>query len=149
TTINNEGETANGHTLNVPFNGKTHTTTVRDVDINSTEVGITFYDLQTNAAVCRRLSDNGDGTISAIWTMSQSTRPWNDRGTGYNYFDGTTWLGEPTITIEGSTRTGFNSIAVTPDGAEHVLSHATAINAGEPFFSQRPVKGTGTWNNTA
>ena len=53
-------------------------------------IGTTFYDLETNGAVARRLLRRSDGTMTAVWTMSQKT-DFSDRGTGYAYFDGTNW----------------------------------------------------------
>ena len=57
----------------------------------STVIGTTMYDLQTNASVCNRVVLNSDNTISATWTMSHDSDPTSspNRGTGYNYFDGT------------------------------------------------------------
>jgi len=39
------------------------------------EVGITYYDLQSNSAVARRIINHGDGTISVVWTMASSSFP--------------------------------------------------------------------------
>ena len=54
-------------------------------------IGKTLYDLQSNQAVgSSRLYLFDDGTLSAVWTMGfAGADPWGDRGTGYNYFDGT------------------------------------------------------------
>lgn len=106
-------------------------------------IGSTTYQLQTNAAICNRMVNNADGTISATWTFS-NTSGWADRGTGYNYFDGTSWGPAPGSRIE-NTRTGFTNIGVTSSGAEVVVSH----EASDLHISQRPVKGTGAWSNAA
>ena len=57
------------------------------------QIGTTQYDLQTNQALgSSRLHLFDDGTLSAVWTMGfAGAEPWADRGTGYNYFDGTSW----------------------------------------------------------
>lgn len=109
-----------------------------------TVIGTTGYQLQTNAAICNRMVKSADGTISATWTMSQLTDgAWADRGTGYNYFDGTSWGPQPTVRIE-NTRTGFTNIGITNTGAEFVVTH----EASDIHVASRPTKGTGAWTNT-
>jgi hypothetical protein len=62
-----------------------------------TVIGTSTYDLQSNACVQNRILVHDDGTISAGWTMSQQyNTSYPDRGTGYNFFDGTTWGAQPT-----------------------------------------------------
>ena len=40
--------------------------------------------------VQNRIVVHDNGTMSAAWTMSSELNSsWSDRGTGYNYFDGT------------------------------------------------------------
>lgn len=107
------------------------------------QIGTTGYQLQTNASICNRIVNNSDGTISATWTMAQEiVTPWSDRGTGYNYFNGTSWGTAPTVRLE-SVRTGFTNIGVTSSGAEVIVSHQTATPAIR--MDSRPVKGTGPW----
>ena len=66
-----------------------------------TVIGTSTYDLQSNAAVQNRIIVHDDGTISAGWTMStQYNTTYSDRGTGYNFFDGTSWGAAPTIRLE-------------------------------------------------
>ncbi|HYV95222.1 MAG TPA: T9SS type A sorting domain-containing protein [Chitinophagales bacterium] len=120
-------------------------------DVTATEIGTTYYDLQTNGSVYPRLINNGDGTFSAVWTMSQESTPWTDRGTGYNYFNGSTWGPEPGTRVE-ETRTGFTNVAVTASNAEFLLPHAATAGpsgVGEPFLSNRPAKGSGVWTSSA
>ena len=50
-------------------------------------IGLTQYDLQTNAAIDDRLVGSGSA-VSAGWNMSLETGTFPDRGTGYNFFDG-------------------------------------------------------------
>lgn len=110
-----------------------------------TNIGTTGYQLQTNAAICNRVIKSSDGTISATWTMSQLMDDvWADRGTGYNYFNGTSWGAIPTVRIE-NIRTGFTNIGVTATGAEVVVTH----EAANIHVASRPVKGTGAWSNAA
>ncbi len=109
----------------------------------SAVIGTTEYQSQTNCSVCNRLVKNADGTISATWTFAADPA-WADRGTGYNYFDGTSWMASPTVRIE-SVRTGFTNIGVTGTGGEVVVSH----EASDIHVATRPVKGTGTWTESA
>jgi hypothetical protein len=116
-------------------------------------VGNTFYDLQTNNSISNRLCVNDDGTISAAWTFSPdaisvTTPPFPNRGSGYNYWDGANWLypAGPTTRQEGTVRTGFTNIVVTPI-SELLISHS-AVGATENnkiAVAHRPGRGTGTW----
>jgi hypothetical protein len=90
--------------------------------MNGTIIGQTWYDLQTNAAVARRIVNHGDGTISAVWTIAASAGPsYADRGTGYQYFDGTAWFPQVTSRLE-NIRTGWPSIGLLASGKEVILS---------------------------
>lgn len=104
-------------------------------------LGTTWYDMQTNASVDTRITVYPDGTIGAAWI--RGTTNSNERGTGYNYFDATSWGPAPTSRIEND-RTGWPSYAPLGPSGEIVIAH---LNDGLKV-SQRPVKGTGTWNQT-
>lgn len=117
-------------------------------------VGCTFYDLQTNNSISNRIVVNDDGTISAVWTTSptslpSTTPPYPDRGTGYRYWDGTTW--NSTLcpsTREENSRTGFTNIAVTSTGKELIIAHQAVSGTGgfnSIAVSRRATKGTGAW----
>jgi len=67
-----------------------------------------------------------------------------DRGTGYNYFDGTAWGTFPTARIE-ETRTGWSSYAPYGVNGELVCAHTGDPTIGLQF-SWRENKGTGEWN---
>jgi len=91
-----------------------------------TVIGITTYDLQSNSAVQNRIMNNGDGTISAVWTYSESFDiAAADRGTGYNFFDGVAWGSQPTARIEAE-KTGWPNIGRTTGGAEVFVCHNIA-----------------------
>ena len=110
-------------------------------------IGTTFYDLQSNGSVGDRIVVNTDGTIAACWTFAGSYTPtYPDRGTGYNYFNGTTWNPAPTARIE-SARVGWGNVVNTKSGKELILAH----NGTNSPLNSRPVKGTGafTQNTTA
>ncbi len=105
-------------------------------------IGYTYYDLQTNASIREGIRNNGDGTISCVWTMAPDPA-FAQRGTGYNYFDGSNWGSPPAARLE-AVRTGWPSIGVTGTGKEVIVSHMTA-NPGIDYLS-RPAKGTGSWS---
>jgi hypothetical protein len=108
-----------------------------------TQIGVTTYDLQTNSSVQNRIINHGDGTISAVWTYSESGDiAAADRGTGYNFFDGTTWGAIPTARIE-SEKTGWPNIATTAGGKEVFLCH----NIAQGLLTQgsRATIGSGPW----
>lgn len=119
--------------------------TVRE--FTETIIGTTFYDLQTNNAISDRLLYNsGTGTISAIWTMSPDAGAGApNRGTGYNFFNGTAWEEQPSARIE-TQRTGFPNIGITSNGAENVIAHNTTSGVMQQTF--RATTGTGTWSES-
>lgn len=116
------------------------------MDVNETIIGGSSYDLQTNSSVQNRIVKHGDGTISAVWTFGASgTSPsFPGRGTGYNYYDGSSWGNIPTQRIE-SVRTGWPSIDYSSGAGEVVMSH---LFMEKPIQSKRASKGTGSWSET-
>ncbi len=115
----------------------------RTLFVNEAQIGLTTYDLQSNACVQNRLYAYPDGTIGGVWTQGYNTAAsYSDRGTGYNYFDGTSWGAVPTARIASETaKCGWPSYA--PLGAgEMVISHTSS---GALNFTSRPTKGTGSW----
>ena len=112
--------------------------------INDVQIGTTTYDLQSNASVDNRLIRHSDGTISATWTMSsQFSASYTDRGTGYNYHDGSAWAPDPSARLE-SSRGGWPSILTTGSGKEIAITHNT--DNGYLLMTHRPNKGSGTWD---
>ena len=111
--------------------------------ISETLIGTTTYDLQSNAAVQNRIIVHANGSISAAWTMSQQyNTTYSDRGTGYNFFDGTSWGTIPTNRLENS-RGGWPSIIAMGSGKEASVTHNTDnsyIN-----MTHRSAVGTGNW----
>lgn len=104
-------------------------------------LGTTEYDLQSNGSVDHRIRLYPDGTIGATWTMGTGT--FDNRGTAYNYFNGTTWGAAPSARIE-SQRTGWPSYAPLNSG-EVIVSHNFPNYL---VLLNRPAKGTGTWTET-
>lgn len=109
------------------------------------EIGNTIFDLQSNSTTpFGRLVNFEDGTFSAVWTRGTDPTAYNDRGTGYNYFDGISWQPEPTTRLE-SVRTGWPSLARLGAEGEIVISHRG--NPGLELLT-RSTKGEGAWNET-
>ena len=96
----------------------------RDTQLEESLIMTTNYDLQSNSALGNRIATWADGTASfvASWDHSGSTA-YLDRGTGYNYYDGTSFGDEPTERIE-PVRSGWPSIAACGNG-EILVSHAS------------------------
>lgn len=103
----------------------------------------TQYDLQTNASLSNRLVAFPDGTVAATATWGNSTPPsFPDRGTGYNYYNGSSWMAQPTARVE-PFRSGWPSIAPLGANGELLVSHGgtpMGINA-----YSRETKGAGDW----
>lgn len=110
-----------------------------------TTIGETKYDLQTNTSMQNRFYMFDDGTMGATWTYGMSGGSFPERGTGYNYFDGTSWGPIPTARIEANVRTGWPSYAPWGANGECVLAHSGGQGL---HLSTRATKGTGTWTET-
>lgn len=106
-------------------------------------IGETWYDLQSNSSMAQRFWVFDDGTMGAVWTRGMTPSSYADRGTGYNYFDGTSWGPKPTERVE-QVRTGWPSYAPYGENGEIICSH-TFTDAGL-VFSWRENKGEGDWN---
>ena len=110
---------------------------------------MTNYDLQSNGAMgqSRLVYWPSDGTMAATSTFSQDLggTTFPNRGTGYNYFNGTTWGTPPTVRVE-SLRTGWPCIQPCGATGECFVSHQSAT--APLVFSKRATKGTGTWTQT-
>lgn len=111
--------------------------------INETIIGETVYDLQTNSTIQNRNLVHPDGTISAVYTFGMTQPAFNDRGSAYNYRNGT-WLPNPTSRIE-TVRTGWPSLIYTGGNSEIVISHA---GSGSFLMNKRASKGSGAWTET-
>ncbi|MDG1349163.1 MAG: hypothetical protein P8P67_05605, partial [Flavobacteriales bacterium] len=117
------GEEALSHLMVNP--NPTTSSNTKSASSNEVFIGTTTYDLQSNAAVQNRIVHHANGTISAGWTTSQELNvSFSDRGTGYNYFDGTSWGTIPTNRLENS-RGGWPSIIAMGSGKEASVTHNT------------------------
>ena len=114
--------------------------------INEYIVGTTTYDLQSNATVMDRILHHHDGTISVAWTRSSEfNTSWTDRGTGYNFYDGTAWGTQPTARLE-SSRCGWPSMLATNSGREIAVAHNTDNSYMQMTY--RNTIGSGAWSDT-
>ncbi len=114
-------------------------TNERDQDI---VIGNTWYDLQSNSSIDHRIISYGDGTMAAVWTRGITASSYPDRGTGYNYYDGSSWGPAPTDRIEPE-RVGWPTIAKYGENGEIICTHTASSGL---LYSWRENKGTGEWN---
>jgi len=107
-------------------------------------VGETWYDLQSNSSIpFNRICAFEDGTLAATWTRGMEPANYPDRGTGYNYHDGTDWGAYPEERVEAQ-RTGWPSIAPFGENGEITCAHSGGDDG--LIFSWRENKGEGDWN---
>jgi hypothetical protein len=136
-TYRDDGSVKGQSTPNVLVSNKA---TIEDPTLMQTK-----YDLQSNCNSPRHIYAFPDGTIGATITWSAlEDGAYADRGTGYNYFDGTAWGSMPTARIE-SMRTGWPNYQPFGTDGEIVVSHQSATT--NLVMSTRPTKGTGAWTN--
>lgn len=111
--------------------------------LKRTQIGSTTYDIQSNASPSNRIIAYPDGKISAVWTYSaDDTSFFQDRGTGFNHFNGSTWGALPTLRAENK-RTGFPCLLATSTN-EIIISHAVPYATS---LSKNPSIGGTTWTN--
>ncbi len=97
------------------------------------EIGLTTYDLQTYDALPRRIAYHGDGKVSAIWMSAFDTNGWPDRGTQFNYRDGSDW-GDASRVEDPAVRIGFPTMDKLGDGSTVTIAHRTT--AAPPYMLQ-------------
>lgn len=106
-------------------------------------IGNTRYDNQSNASIPKKIYFFEDATIGATWTRSMDELSFfADRGTGYNYFDGTTWQPAPTQRVE-DIKVHRPVYAPFGENGELILSHTSGAGL---YLATRTEKGTGDWN---
>ena len=105
---------------------------------------LTYYDLQTNKMLGNRMYRFEDGTLGVTATWSQTTT-FADRGTGYDYHDGTGFLfeedGDPVTARVESVKTGWPSYCQYGEKGEILVSHTGT----KLVYHIREVKGEGEW----
>lgn len=111
-------------------------------------IGSTFYDLQTNASVGRRIILHEESQVSAVWTTSPiGEANWPTRGIGYNHKASTTWPAPVNNRLE-SQRTGWPSIGILEKAGtkyEFVMGHVSAT--GGWILSKNTAIGNSTFGN--
>ncbi|MGC8864434.1 MAG: T9SS type A sorting domain-containing protein [Bacteroidales bacterium] len=112
-------------------------------DVIEEDLGTTNYDLQSNScSPYGRLYVYPDGTKAGVWTIGKNPTAYPDRGTGYNYYNGTQWGPDPTARIE-TVKTGWPSYAPCGPNGEIVIAHQSGTKG--LWVAKRENKGTGTW----
>ncbi len=106
------------------------------------QIGDTRYDNQSNASIPNRIYFYEDGTIGATWTRGMLDPMFSDRGTGYNYFNGTEWGEWPQNRVE-IVQTNRPSYTRWGTNGEMIVSHTGGTGL---FISTRENKGTGAWD---
>jgi hypothetical protein len=106
--------------------------------------GITRYDLQTNSSCQNHMFLYPDGTIGSVFILSH-TDAFGDRGSGYNWYNGSAWGANPSARIENE-KTGWPSYAPLGATGELVIAHNSAPTGLK--VCTRTTRGTGTWNQT-
>ena len=94
-------------------------------------VGYTWYDLQTNAGVSRRIHVDDNGNIQVVWTkgLDTITDPTLAlRGVGYNYYDATNNVWIPGDSLDSpygiaDIRMGWPTIAPVKASNEVIFAH--------------------------
>ncbi len=107
-------------------------------------IGMTRYDLQSNKSVQNRIHFYDDGTIGTVWTMGFNETAFYQRGTGYNYYDGTQWGPMPEVRLEDD-RTGWPSYEPFGENGEMYLAHYSGAEVDGLIYGIREEKGTGDW----
>ena len=65
-------------------------------DMEDGETMWTYYDLQSNQYVANRMYQLPTGEVAVTATMShENNQTASDRGTGYNFYDGSDWGDQP------------------------------------------------------
>lgn len=130
--------------LTVPVNnmrpGEITVNQNRDVTVVEEIIGLTVYDLQSNASVQRRMIDS-DGERRAAWTYGLNPSAFSDRGTGYNEYVNGEWNEEPYERLE-SIRTGWPGLLETGSGRVVIINHAS-INT--PLHVTYRDAGSSSW----
>lgn len=105
-------------------------------------MGFSTYDLQSNRSPQNRLYLFDDGSMGAVWTMDLSSGGNSgDRGTGYNYYNGSTWGPQPAASIE-DTKTGWPSYSNYGVNGELFVCHHMTEGL---LYGIRETKGEGEW----
>ena len=110
-------------------------------DMEEAETMTTYYDLQSNSWCSNRMYQLPGGQVGVVATFSlQDNQTASDRGTGYNFYDGSDWGDQPEARIE-PFRTGWPTICQYGETGEVMISHSPV----HCFI--REVAGEGEWQD--
>lgn len=126
----------------VPFTQQPNNSVHAPTAFNETVLGNTYWDLQSsNSAPPNRFYVYPDGQMAAVWTMGMETDSnYTDRGTGYAFYNGTSWQNMPMQRLE-TERAGWPSYAPAGNG-EIVAAHH---NSAGIIINHRDTLGSGEW----
>lgn len=125
----------------------------------SAKVGETYNNQQTNGSVANHIYLHAGGKVSVTWTTSQDnpSQGSNSRGSGYNHFNGTSWLNPTQASLRiDPERTGFPCYAYSAATNEemivsHIVKASGTPNAGAAtglMLNRKTGLGAGTWTGT-
>ena len=108
-------------------------------DLEDGETMVTTYDLQSNTFCSNRMYELDNGSAAVVATFShEPNQTASDRGTGYNFYNGSEWQDMPEARVE-PMRMGWPTIAQWGDKGEILISHA-------PMHCwTRDIAGEGEW----
>ncbi len=145
------GTLQNKAVLSPKYNGQaelpvkpSNTTVSNTKSVNDDVIGDSYYDNQCNGSLGKRIYLWPDNSISAAWIRGIDATAYADRGTGYNYNNGTAWNAAPTSRIE-TTRCGWPSLNPWMGSGEIVFGHNSTATL---IMNTRPAKGTGAWTQS-
>ncbi|MCD4694713.1 MAG: T9SS type A sorting domain-containing protein, partial [Bacteroidales bacterium] len=111
--------------------------------VEEEQIGQSRYDNQCNASIPKKMYVYDDGTMVATWTRSMDEGSFfADRGTGYNYFDGTEWDEWPGERVE-DMKVHRPTYAPYGENGELIVTHTSGAGL---YFATREQKGTGDWD---
>ncbi|MEY3397448.1 MAG: repeat-like domain, partial [Bacteroidota bacterium] len=109
-------------------------------------IGLSRYDLQSNASVQNRLAKTGLN-MSAGFTFSLQDVDYTDRGTGYNYYgNDESWEEELPYERLEDVRVGWPSVMHTGSGKEVIITHDGTLDL---YMVSRDMNSGDDWTQAA
>ncbi len=108
-------------------------------------IGNTWYDTQTynSGNMMNRIYAYPDGNLGATW-MFKAASGLPDRGTAYNFNNGSTWSGAA-LHLGNDANNAFPSYAPWGPNGEIVAHYQYVAGDGPIKLLRRETKGTGSW----
>ncbi|MCF8367782.1 MAG: T9SS type A sorting domain-containing protein [Bacteroidales bacterium] len=110
-------------------------------------VGLTWYDLQSQGSISTRIVNYEDQTKGIIFTRGMEPMNFLDRGTGYNYFNGTEWHALPDSSIE-SQKCGWPAYQQWGENGEIVVAHLAGVSDDGLLINKRENRFQGDWEES-